>query len=159
MNEEELVRYIHICGGAILLGAGIAIAFFMVVARRTRDAALIAHVSQSVVAADFLFTATAMVLQPLTGWRLATLVGWPLGEGWLALSIALYVLTGLFWIPVVFIQLRLRDLARRSAAEGTMLPPEFDRLYRIWFACGCPAFAAVLAIFWLMANRPDFSVF
>ena len=107
------------------------------------------------VAADFLFTATAVILQPVTGLLLAWETGWPLNEGWIVLSIALYVLTGAFWLPVVWIQMRLRDLAKASAAANAALPPQYYRLVRIWFACGWPAFFAVLTIFWLMLARPE----
>lgn len=154
----ELLRWLHVIGAAVLLGTGAGIAFFMVLAERTRQPALIAHVAGTVVIADFLFTASAVVAQPITGYLLARELGWPLSEGWLALSLGLYVLTGLFWLPVVVIQMRLRDLARTAAHEGTALPARFDRLFRIWLACGFPAFAAVLAIFWLMLNRPHIAV-
>lgn len=156
---EEVLRFAHVIGAAVLLGTGAGIAFFMVIAVRTRDPALVAHVSGTVVIADALFTATAVVLQPVTGFLLARQTGWPLTEGWVALSLALYVITGLFWLPVVFIQMRLRDLARNSQARGEPLPPAFDRLYRIWFAFGFPAFFAVLGIFWLMLTRPDIWLF
>lgn len=129
----------------------------MLVAHRTRDARLVAHVSGTVVIADAVFTATAAVAQPLTGLALAYRVGWPLGEGWLLASIALYGVVGLFWLPVVAIQLRMRDLARAAAAEEGLLPPAYDRLFRIWFACGWPAFAAMLAILWLMTAKPSLS--
>ena len=151
----ELLRWLHVLGAAVLLGTGAGIAFFMVMAHRTRDAALIAHVAGTVVLADTVFTATAVVLQPVTGVLLAWEVGWRLTEGWILLSLALYVLTGLFWLPVVAIQIRLRDLARAAAAASAPLPPAYRRLYRIWFACGFPAFLAVLAIFWLMLTRPQ----
>jgi uncharacterized membrane protein len=139
----------------VLLGTGAGIAFFMLMAHRTRQPALVAHVAGTVVVADLLFTATAVVAQPLTGLGLALLVGWPLTEGWLLVSLALYVLTGLFWLPVVWIQLRMRDLARAAAREGLPLPGEYHRLFRIWFACGIPAFLAVLAILWLMLAKPS----
>jgi uncharacterized membrane protein len=150
----ELLRWLHVLGAAVLFGTGAGIAFFMVMAHRTRDAALIAHVAGTVVLADTVFTATAVVLQPVTGVLLAWEVGWRLTEGWILLSLALYVLTGLFWLPVVAIQIRLRDLARAAAAASAPLPPAYRRLYRIWFAFGFPAFLAVLAIFWLMLTRP-----
>lgn len=156
LPSEEIARFLHVAGASVLLGTGAGIAFFMVMAVRSRDPKLIAHVGATVVVADFLFTATAVVLQPLTGLWLASLVGWPLTTGWLLASILLYVVTGLFWLPVVRIQMRLRDIARKAADGGDALPAEFDRLYRVWFACGWPAFAAVLAILWLMANRPVF---
>ncbi len=151
---EEVLRFVHVIGATVLLGTGAGIAFFMVMAHRTRDAATIAHVAGTVVIADALFTATAVVLQPVTGAWLALVVGWPLSEGWIVLSLALYAVTGLFWLPVVYIQLRLRDLARRAASAGEALPPAYFRLYRVWFAFGFPAFFSVAAIFWLMLNRP-----
>lgn len=151
---EEILRFLHVIGATVLFGTGAGIAFFMVLAVRTRDAKLIAHVANTVVIADMVFTTSAVIVQPITGYLLARTVGWPLSEGWLALSIGLYVVTGLFWLPVVWIQLKLRDFAGVAAESGTALPAEFDRLYRIWFACGFPAFLSVLAIIWLMLTRP-----
>lgn len=156
--SAELLRFLHVIGATVLFGTGAGIAFFMVVAERTRDAKIIAHVSGAVVLADTLFTATAVMIQPLTGWLLARSIGWTLGEGWIVLSLALYVVTGLFWLPVVWIQIRLRNLASKAEASGTALPPEFDRLYRIWFACGFPAFLAVVTIIWLMISRPPITL-
>lgn len=150
-----ILRWLHVIGAAVLFGTGAGIAFFMVMAVRTRDAALIAHVAGSVVLADLLFTATAVVAQPITGVALALGLGWPLTEGWIVASLGLYVVVGLFWLPVVWIQVRLRDIARTCTAAGAPLPPRFDRLYRIWFAFGFPAFVSVLAILWLMLARPD----
>ncbi|NRP70566.1 hypothetical protein ILFOPFJJ_01447 [Ensifer psoraleae] len=159
MAFEDLLRLLHVLGATVLFGTGIGIAFFMVMAERTRDPRIIAHVAGIVVIADTVFTATATFLQPLTGYILARMIGWPYEEGWLVLSFALYVLTGLFWLPVVWIQFRLRDLAKRAVAEDTPLPADFDRLYRIWFACGFPAFSSVIAIFWLMLTKPDITLF
>lgn len=146
--------WLHILGATALLGTGAGIAFFMVMANRTRDPALIAHVANTVVAADFLFTATAVIAQPLTGYLLAREVGWSLSTPWIGLSLALYVVTGLFWLPVVWMQLRMRDLAREAAASGEPLPTAYHRLYRIWFAFGFPAFISVVAILWLMIAKP-----
>lgn len=151
---EDALRFVHVLGATVLFGTGLGIAFFMAMAHRSGDAAKIAHVAATVVVADTVFTATAVILQPITGVWLAHVVGWPLTEGWIVLSIALYVFTGLFWLPVVVIQIRLRDLARAAAASGTPLPERYHRLYRIWFASGFPAFFAVLGIFWLMLTRP-----
>lgn len=156
---EELLRLVHVLGAAVLFGTGAGIAFFMVMAHRTRDAATIAHVAGIVVIADTVFTATAVVLQPITGALLAHEAGWSLSESWIVLSLALYVLTGLFWLPVVFIQIELRNLARSSATTGGALPARYLRLYRVWFACGFPAFFSVIAIFWLMLTRPAIEFF
>lgn len=150
----EFVRWLHIIGATVLLGTGAGIAFFMVMAHRTRNAALIAHVAGTVVIADWVFTATAVVLQPITGVWLAYLMSWRLAEPWIVLSLALYVVTGLFWLPVVWIQRQLCDMAKAASHVGAGLPPRYHRFYRIWFASGFPAFFAVLAILWLMVSRP-----
>lgn len=156
MDLVHVVRWLHVIGAAVLLGTGAGIAFFMVMAHRTRAPALIAHTASIVVVADYLFTASAVVLQPITGAVLAHLVGWRLTEGWILAALGLYVVTGAFWIPVVFMQTRMRDLARTAAAAGGPLPDEYFRLYRRWFVCGFPAFFAVLTILWLMIARPAF---
>ncbi|WP_193178501.1 DUF2269 family protein [Oricola nitratireducens] len=154
MVYEIALRWLHVIGACVLLGTGAGIAFFMLMAMRTAKPALIAHTASTVVIADTIFTATAVIVQPVTGYLLAREAGWPLSEGWIVLSLILYAVTGLFWLPVVWIQIRLRDLARRAEADGTALPARFHRLYQIWFACGFPAFVAVLSIVWLMLARP-----
>lgn len=154
MTAELILRWMHVGGAAVLLGTGAGIAFFMVMAHRTRDARLISHVSGTVVLADWIFTASAVVLQPVTGYFLALAVGWPLSEGWIVWSLALYVMVGAFWLPVVWIQHRMHTLATAAAASGEPLPAAYFRLFRIWFACGFPAFGGVLAILWLMIARP-----
>ena len=155
----DLIRFVHVLGAAVLFGTGFGIAFFMMMANRTGDPAKIAHVANTVVIADTIFTATAVIAQPLTGALLAREIGWSLSEGWIVLSLLLYVVTGLFWLPVVAIQIRLRNLARQAAANEKPLPQAYRRLYRVWFACGFPAFFAVLAIFWLMLARPSITLF
>jgi len=150
----ELLRWLHGLGAAVLIGTGAGIAFFMVMAHRTGEARLIAHTARVVVIADFLFTATAVVAQPITGWLLARATGWALDAGWLSASIGLYLGVGALWLPVIWIQIRLRALAERAAQRGEPLPGAYFRLFRIWLACGVPAFAAVLAILWLMLMRP-----
>ncbi|PCK84083.1 hypothetical protein CPT32_25985 [Rhizobium sophoriradicis] len=156
---EEWLLLAHVIGATVLFGTGVGIAFFMVMAHRTRDPALIAHVAGTVVIADTVFTATAAILQPVTGYLLARMIGWDLTEGWIALSLLLYVVTGLFWLPVVWIQIRMRDLARAAAASASALPPTYFRLYRVWFAFGFPAFSAVIGIFWLMLTKPSIALF
>jgi uncharacterized membrane protein len=154
MTDYFFAKWIHVIGATVLLGTGAGIAFFMVRAHASRDPKIIASVASMVVLADFIFTATAVVLQPITGLWLADIAGYRLTSGWIVISVALYLLTGAFWIPVVFMQAKMRDLARDAAANGTPLPDAYFRLYRRWFAFGFPAFFAVLAIFWLMIARP-----
>jgi uncharacterized membrane protein len=155
MDAALVLRWLHIVGATALLGTGAGIAFFMVMADRTRDVRIIAHTANVVVIADWIFTATAVVLQPITGALLAIQVGWRLSEGWIVLSLALYVVTGLFWLPVVWMQHKMRDLARGASERSEPLPARYHQLYRAWFLCGFPAFFAVLAIIWLMIARPS----
>ena len=155
MTAYLLLKWLHVIGATVLLGTGAGIAFFMLMADRSGDVRLIAGVARIVVIADYVFTATAVVAQPVTGVLLARTVGYPLGEGWIVASILLYLLTGAFWLPVVWMQSRMRNLARAAAATGEALPAEYRRLFRWWFAFGFPAFTAVLAIFWLMIARPE----
>jgi uncharacterized membrane protein len=150
-----VLKYLHVIGASVLLGAGAGIAFFMLVAHLRGDPGVIAGTARIVVLADFVFTATAVVAQPVTGVALALVLGYSLTEGWIVLSIFLYILTGAFWLPVVWMQMRMRDLALAALAEGSPLPARYHRLFWTWFAFGFPAFAAVLAIFWLMIARPE----
>lgn len=149
-----LLKYLHVIGASVLLGTGAGIAFFMLLAHRTGNAATIAATARIVVIADFLFTATAVVAQPVTGLALTWYVGYSLGEAWIVLSILLYLVTGAFWLPVVWMQMEMRRLATAAAETGTPLPRRYHFLFRLWFAFGFPAFAAVLGIFWLMIARP-----
>ncbi|MBT2245047.1 MULTISPECIES: DUF2269 family protein [Sphingobium] len=155
MTSYFLLKYAHVIGATVLLGTGAGIAFFMLLAHLSGKPALIAGVARIVVIADFLFTASAVLIQPLTGWLLMREVGYSVKETWIVLSLLLYVVTGLFWLPVVWMQMRMRDLAKAAAANGAPLPKAYHRLFRLWFAFGFPAFASVLGILWLMITRPS----
>jgi len=154
-----ILKYLHVIGATVLLGTGAGIAFFMLMAHRTGDPKVIAATARTVVIADFLFTTTAVIAQPITGVLLAREVGYRLSEGWIVLSIALYVFTGAWWLPVVWIQARLGKLATAAVAAGQPLPRAYHRWFKVWFAFGFPAFLAVLAIFWLMIARPQIELF
>jgi uncharacterized membrane protein len=149
-----LLKYVHVLGAIVLIGTGTGIAFFMLMAHLSRDAAFIARTAGVVVIADMLFTATAAVAQPITGYLLTREMGMSLTEDWIAASIALYVVTGLFWLPVVWMQARMRDLAAAAVATGEPLPERYHRLFRTWFLFGFPGFGSVMAIFWLMIAKP-----
>jgi uncharacterized membrane protein len=158
MTLYFLLKFLHLMGATVLLGTGAGIAFFMLAAHRTGNVALIAGVARIVVIADFLFTATAAVLQPVTGIALAWQSGHALTDGWIVLSLGLYLFIGAFWIPVVWMQMEMRNLAQTALAEGTPLPERYHRLFRAWFIFGFPAFAAMLVIYWLMITRPSITI-
>jgi uncharacterized membrane protein len=149
------LKLAHVLSSTVLFGTGLGIAFFMWMAHRTRDPALIAHTARVVVIADAVFTATAVVVQPLIGYALIVVAGHSPFESWIVLSLALYVLVGVCWLPVVWIQAQLRRLAGAAAASGGPLPDRYQRLFRAWFILGWPAFVGVMAIFALMIARPQ----
>jgi uncharacterized membrane protein len=149
-----MVKVAHVIGACVLFGTGLGIAFFMWMANRTADPATIAGTARIVVIADTIFTATAVVAQPVTGVALATMAGISLLSPWIVLSLALYLSVGACWLPVVRIQIRLRDLAAGARDAGRPLPAQYHRLFRTWFILGWPAFAGVIAIFVLMIAKP-----
>jgi len=149
-----LLKFAHVVAATVILGTGGGIAFFMLMAHRSGNAEFIARTARLVVLADMIFTAIAVIVQPITGYLLMRQTGETFGESWIAVSLALYLVAGAFWLPVVWIQARLRDLARAAAEAGTPLPPLYHRLFRIWFLFGFPGFGAVLAILFLMIAKP-----
>jgi uncharacterized membrane protein len=154
MTLYFLVKYLHVLGAIVILGTGSGIAFFMLMAHRSRDAAFIARTASVVVIADMLFTLSAVLAQPVTGGLLMMLSNTSLAERWLVTSLALYAVAGLFWVPVVFMQIEMRDLARIAAGKGEMLPPRYFALFRRWFLFGIPGFGSVMIILWLMIAKP-----
>ncbi|WP_299552562.1 DUF2269 domain-containing protein [uncultured Tateyamaria sp.] len=154
MEWIDLIRVAHVLGACVLIGTGTGIAFFMLMAHRIADPSFIANTASVVVVADMLFTTTAAIAQPITGYLLMRHLGWSFTEGWLVVSLALYVFIGLFWLPVVYIQAKMRDEARISVRQAIPLSQRYHRLYLIWFACGVPAFSAILVLLWLMVTRP-----
>lgn len=154
-----VLKYLHLVGAAVLLGTGSGIAFFMLAAHLGGKPSVIAGVARIVVIADFIFTATAVIAQPITGSLLVLHVGYSFWEGWIVWSMVLYVITGALWLPVVWMQMRLRDLASIASAKGSPLPPEYHRIFWLWFAFGIPAFMAVAAILWLMLAKPQLEFF
>ena len=156
MTAYFLVKYLHVIGAIVILGTGAGIAFFMLMAHRSGDAAFIARTAATVVIADMLFTLAAVILQPVTGGLLMMLSSTSFAERWLSASLVLYALAGLFWIPVIFMQIEMRDLASAAAAGSQPMPPRYFTLFRRWFWFGIPGFSSVMIILWLMIAKPEF---
>jgi uncharacterized membrane protein len=150
----DTLKLLHIVSAAVLFGTGLGTAFQMWTADRTGDARVISAVAANVVRADLCFTTPAIIVQPLTGLSLLYSEGIDPLTSWLVAAYALYALAGACWLPVVWIQLRMRNLAKNAATRSEALPSEYRRLMRTWFVLGWPAFLAVLAIFWLMVTKP-----
>lgn len=149
-----VAKWLHVLSSTLLFGTGIGTAYYMLFASLSRDARVAATVLRHGVRADWLFTGTTVVFQPLSGLYMAHLAGLPLATPWIRWSLLLYFVAGACWLPVVWIQIRLRDIATRCAADGLPLPREYGRLLAVWTALGVPAFVALLAVFWLMVAKP-----
>ncbi len=154
MDHGLIVKWLHVLSSTVLFGTGLGTAFFMWMANRNGNAATIASISTMVVKADWLFTLTSGILQPVTGFMLAHHYGFSLAEPWLVKTYLLYALAMLCWLPVVWLQMRMRDLARVAASSAIPLPAAYHHYFRIWFWLGWPAFAALLIVFYLMIAKP-----
>lgn len=150
----EIWKWLHVLSSTVLFGTGMGSAYYMFFASRTRDPRVVASVVGLVVWADWVFTTTTIVFQPLSGLFLARIAGFPLASPWLLWTYALYVLAGVCWLPVVWMQIRMRDLARHAVAEQTELPPLYWRYLRYWVLLGIPAFFALVIVFYLMIAKP-----
>ena len=148
------VKWIHILSSTLLMGTGLGIAFFMWVAHLRGDAKVIAATARTVVIADACFTAPAVVVQLLTGLWLTRIMGIPLTHYWIKIALILFVLVGCCWLPVLWLQVRVRNLAVQAAEHDAPLPAAYYRTMRWWFWLGWPAFISVVVIFWLMVMKP-----
>jgi uncharacterized membrane protein len=156
--EYLVAKWLHILSSTLLFGTGLGSAYYMLLtslaSRRSGDPKPVAVVVRYVVLADWLFTTTTIVFQPLSGWYLMHLAGYPLTTRWIVVSFALYLLAGACWLPVVWMQIRMRDMAAAAATAGRSLPPLYWRLLRIWVSLGVVAFGALVAVFYLMVAKP-----
>ena len=147
------VKWLHILSSTLLFGTGIGSAFCMLGTTLTRDTRAVAVVTRIVVLADWMFTTPTAILQPLTGFYLIHLAGFPLTAHWIRVSLMLYAIAIACWLPVVWLQMRLRDIAAETARGSAALPAAYWRYFRWWVGLGFPAFLAFLAIFWLMVAK------
>lgn len=151
--EYLTVKWLHILSSTLLFGTGLGSAFYMFFTNRTRNVAAIAIVTRKVVVADFLFTTPTAIIQPLTGFWLVHLAGVPVSAPWVMWSVVLYVIAGACWLPVVWLQIQMANMAEGAAAANTAIPPRYWRFHAIWVALGVPAFIAFIGIFYLMVVK------
>ena len=156
MSGYLLLKTIHILSSVALVGVGFGSAFYLFCANRTRNVQAQAVVARFVVLADWIFTTPAIILQLVTGVALAHMAGWPLSTPWIAWSIALYFFTGACWLPVVWLQIRMRKMVEEAARESKPAPELYWRYARYWEMLGYPAFAAMMIVYFLMVNKPTF---
>ena len=148
------IKTLHILSSVLLVGTGFGTAFYLFFTNRTRSVTAIAVVSRLVVRADWWFTAPTVVIQPVTGLWLMHLAHWPINSEWIVVSIALYLIAGACWLPVVWLQVRMAHMASIAANSHGELPDVYWRYAKRWELLGYPAFVAMLVIYYLMAAKP-----
>jgi uncharacterized membrane protein len=154
MNEYLVVKWLHILSSTLLFGTGIGSAFYMLFVSLSKDVRATAVVARHVVWADWLFTTPTIIIQPLTGFYLVYLAGFPLTSRWIVWTVVLYLLAGACWLPVVWLQIRMQKFAAAAVENNTPLPDIYWRYLKIWTALGIPAFAALVIVFYLMVAKP-----
>ena len=155
MNTYLLLKTVHILSSVLLVGTGFGSAFYLYFANRSGSLMAQATVARLVVRADWWFTTPAAIVQPISGVALAHMAGWPLTTPWLALSLGLYAVAGLCWLPVVVWQIEMQRIAQLAVIDGReALPARYWQLARRWETCGYPAFVAMLVIYGLMVMKP-----
>ena len=147
------LKTLHILSMVLLFGTGLGSAFYKWMADRSGVVAHIAVTNRHVVLADWCFTTPTVIFQPLSGMWMAHLAGWPWSSGWIAASLLLYVLAGACWLPVVWLQIRMRDLSNTAVEHGSPLPTLYWRMAGWWFWLGVPAFTAMVAVVALMVFK------
>lgn len=157
MSGYLLVKWLHVLSATALFGTGVGIAFFKWMADRSGDVRAIRITTERTVLADWIFTTPAVLIQPATGFAMAYYAGYPMFGGWIGYATCLYLIAGACWLPVVWLQLRMRDIARAADASNAPLPLQYWAYARIWFWLGIPAFTALLIVFWLMVSKPSFA--
>lgn len=155
MNTYLLLKWMHILSSVLLVGTGFGSAFYMFFANRTRKAAVIAEVSRLVVRADWWFTTPAVIVQPITGIALTAMAGYAWNAPWLLSVYALFILAGICWLPVVWLQIRMAKIAAAAAANHAELPQIYWRYAHIWAVLGSIAFPSMLVVYGLMVFRPN----
>jgi len=148
------IKWLHILSATLMFGTGFGTAFYMFAANRSGNVQAISVVTRWVARADWWFTTPSVIIQPLSGFWMIHLAGYPLTSFWIMWSLALYALAGACWLPVVWLQLKMRDMAVHAAAAGEALPARYWRYEKWWTALGFPAFGGLLVVYWLMVNKP-----
>lgn len=149
-----LLKYIHIVSSTILFGTGLGTACTLVFAHRTNDTYIIATISRYVVVADWIFTTPSGIIQPLTGLLMVYLAGYSWSSLWIWGSIIGYLIAAFCWFPVVYLQIKMRDLAVQALKEKSALPPLYFRYFKYWSYLGWPAFISLLIVFYFMSSKP-----
>ncbi|MBT8002645.1 MAG: DUF2269 domain-containing protein [Rhodospirillales bacterium] len=149
------VKWVHILSATVLFGTGLGTAFHMLATHLRGNVIAIAGMTRNTVLADWLFTAVAGVVQPITGFWMIYLAGYDFLESWLITTYALYVVAGACWLKVVQLQYHMRKYALLAAERNEALPMEYHQDMRLWIILGCPAFLSLVIAFALMVMKPQ----
>ncbi|MDR0776936.1 MAG: DUF2269 domain-containing protein [Azonexus sp.] len=147
------LKTLHILSMVLLFGTGLGSAFYKWMADRSGNLAHIAVTNRHVVLADWLFTTPTVIFQPLSGLWMMHLLDLPLSTPWVAASLGLYCLAGACWLPVVWLQIRMRNIAADALAHRAALPGSYWKMARCWFWLGVPAFCAMVLVVALMVFK------
>jgi uncharacterized membrane protein len=148
MTAYLWVKLVHILSATILFGTGMGTAFFMLKAFLSKNEEAMRVTTSTVVMADWLFTTPAIVIQFVTGLWLTTKLNIDFESTWFIAVVSLYALIGLCWVPVVWIQIRIRNLIATGHSRES-----YKKLMRAWVALGVPAFSSIIFIFYLMVSK------
>lgn len=149
-----LLKWIHIISSTVLFGTGIGSAFYMFMANRRKNTADIYFATRHVVIADWLFTTPSVIVQLITGIALVDVMEYELFSGWVLWALMLYFFAGVCWLPVVWMQIKMRDMAKLAMENGTDLPARYWAMDKWWIALGSLAFPAIMVVFYLMVYKP-----
>jgi uncharacterized membrane protein len=154
MNSYLIIKTLHILSSVLMVGTGFGTAFYLFFANRSKSVETMSVVSRLVCRADWWFTTPAVIFQPLSGLWLAHTAGFSWTAPWLLVSLGLYVLAGVCWVPVVWLQLRMARIAGAAAASGQHMPVQYWHYARRWELLGYPAFIAMVVVYFLMVAKP-----
>ena len=152
--EYLLIKWIHIISSTLLFGTGLGSAFYKYMTDRTNNVNAIAITNRTVVLADWLFTTPTILIQPATGVMMVFIAGYSFTDSWLLISIILYVIAGACWLPVVVLQIKMRQISNHAVLTATDLPDIYWQHTKMWFWLGIPAFISIVCTFYLMTNKP-----
>ncbi len=149
------IKFVHLLAAAVMLGAWLCLAAFMVMAHRSGNTSVVALTARFVVRIELTVIAPAVALQPLAGFPLAAAIGLsPLNEFWIDVALALYVAVVAGWLAAVVVERRIRDVTREAVLSAAPLPVAYRGLFRAWAWLAAPILAGMLVIFALMIWQP-----
>ena len=144
------VKFIHIISATLLFGTGLGSAFYMFMAYRTGNTKIMAATNKFVVIADFIFTTPTVIIQLVSGLYLLNYLGLEWTSPWSLSVLGLYAFVGACWLPVVWLQIWLRNRAQELDHPDA----QYRLRMKIWLILGLLAFPAVVLLYVFMIYKP-----